>query len=323
MPPVQFNAKQQTVYICRGLPGSGKSTWALKMLDFAKKRGFRDLIRLNKDEIREELLPPGDSWSKPFEEHVRKVHQARLDMALRDGQSVIDDNTHLNRGTLSGLTDYLEDLKTRKQFKDLQVEIVDFTDVPVHTCIDRDRERQARGERFVGAEVILKMARQAGIEEIIVPNPVDWSLPWAIISDLDGTLALFGNKRDPYDASHCDTIDEANFSVASILRTYSSGAGSPEVEKIFFFSGRTDKYKEATERFLLKNGFDTSDQFFRLVMRKEGDFTADEVIKKQMYEEEIKGKYNVLCVFDDRPKVIRMWKSLGLPVFNVGNSVEF
>lgn len=319
MPPIQINTKRQTAYITLGLPGSGKSTWANQMLSFAKDRKY-DLLRFNKDEVREELLETGETWSKQFEDRVRKTYNARVEQALRDGHSVILDNTHLNKNTLRQLKTWLE-----QSFKKVTVEEIDFTDVPVHTCIDRDREREKRGERFVGAQVILKMAHEAGIEEDVPQKPIDWALPFAIISDLDGTLALFGNRRNPYDASMCDLIDEVNFPVASLLRTYRLAVGTfPLVDKIFFFSGRTDKYEEPTKRFLLKAGFEVpSDPFFDLVMRKDGDNTADEIIKEQMYHDHIEGKYNVLFVVDDRPKVVRMWKRLGLPVLNVGGERDF
>ena len=48
-----------------------------------------------------------------------------------------------------------------------------------------------------------------------------------------------------------------------------------------------------------------------------------EIIKKGMFDKHIKNKYNVFVIVDDRPRVVRMWHSLGLPVFNVGDGREF
>jgi hypothetical protein len=43
-----------------------------------------------------------------------------------------------------------------------------------------------------------------------------------------------------------------------------------------------------------------------------------------MFEQNVLGKYRVIGIFDDRPQVIRMWRyELGLPVFDVGDGVEF
>lgn len=58
--------------------------------------------------------------------------------------------------------------------------------------------------------------------------------------------------------------------------------------------------------------------------RKKGDFRSDEIIKKEIYDNHIKDNYNVLGVFDDRLKVIRMWEKEGLFVFNCNQgNIEF
>lgn len=314
--------KLQSVYLTIGLPASGKTTWAKQMEDLGKKIGI-PVVRNNNDEIREELFGPDFEWTPALEKQVKATRMARLNQALRDGKSVILDNTHLNYKTLNAMRTYL-----KENFPRIPVIEVDFRDVPVHTCIDRDRERQKRGERFVGAAVILKMAHEAGLTDENVFKEIDWSLPFAIICDLDGTLALFGNKRNPYDASQCDLTDDPNLAVLNTLRMFQLGYDTDrapvDLQKIFFFSGRTDKYKEPTVRFLEnKCGFSIDGGFMELHMRVDGDFTADEIIKEQMYKDHVEGKYNVLFVFDDRPKVVRMWKRIGLPVFNVGSGREF
>lgn len=319
-----LNTKQQTAYLTIGLPASGKTTWAKQMVDLGKRIGV-DVVRINNDDIRDELFGKDFDWTPALEKQVKATRMARLDQALRDGKWVILDNTYLNMKTLNAMRQFF-----KEKFPKIPLVEVDFRDVPVHTCIDRDHDRQKRGERFVGAGVILKMAHEAGLTDENKFKDIDWSLPFAIICDLDGTLALFGNKRNPYDASQCDLTDEPNLAVLNTLRMYQSGiindaAEPPSLQKIFFFSGRTDKYRAPTERFLLnKCGFDVNgDPIFDLHMRQDGDMTADEIIKEQMYKDHIEGKYNVLFVFDDRPKVVRMWKRIGLPVFNVGSGREF
>jgi hypothetical protein len=58
-------------------------------------------------------------------------------------------------------------------------------------------------------------------------------------------------------------------------------------------------------------------------MREKGDNRSDEIIKKEFFDAHIVGKYNVSFVCDDRNRVVRLWHSLGLPVFNVGTGEEF
>lgn len=157
----------------------------------------------------------------------------------------------------------------------------------------------------------------------------------AIICDLDGTLAIIevydpekpcskpARLRNPYDASNCHETDLINIPLAKILDSVDINA-TYEI-KIIFVSGREDKYRESTLKFLNEK----VSEYFEYVhlcplfMRKTGDQRPDEIIKKEIYDENIKDKYDVLCVFDDRPKVIRMWRSLGLYVFDCGRGIEF
>ena len=56
----------------------------------------------------------------------------------------------------------------------------------------------------------------------------------------------------------------------------------------------------------------------QLFMRPAGDTRDDRIVKREIYEREIKGKYNVLWVLDDRNKVVDMWRrELGLTCLQV------
>lgn len=54
-------------------------------------------------------------------------------------------------------------------------------------------------------------------------------------------------------------------------------------------------------------------------MRPAGNMEKDSVIKRRLYEEHIKGTYNVAYVIDDRNQVVEMWRSLGLRCLQVAN----
>jgi hypothetical protein len=47
-------------------------------------------------------------------------------------------------------------------------------------------------------------------------------------------------------------------------------------------------------------------------MRTEGDHRSDDIVKKEIYEKRIAPWYDVVAVFDDRDKVVKMWRDLGL-----------
>lgn len=89
--------------------------------------------------------------------------------------------------------------------------------------------------------------------------------------------------------------------------------------RVIIVSGRSDEARAETITWLYQHGiaWDT------LFMRKEGDYRPDEIVKEEMYREHIEPRYDVILVFDDRPKVIRMWRSIGLKVADVGKGIEF
>ena len=129
----------------------------------------------------------------------------------------------------------------------------------------------------------------------------------AIICDLDGTLS-FANGRDWYDASTCDE-DKLNEPVAKVVEWAEDNGYT-----IIFLSGRMAKYKEPTQRFLTKYGFNN----YELAMRATDDNRKDSIVKRELYEEYVLGKYDVLFILDDRKQVVDMWRlAFGLTVFQV------
>lgn len=136
-----------------------------------------------------------------------------------------------------------------------------------------------------------------------------------IIFDLDGTLAQVDHRRylvegpkKSWEAFHeaCvnDTPNEAVIQVYRALLT----CGRPFTHLIF--SGRSDIVRPQTVAWLDKH----LGLWHDLKMRKEGDNTPDDDLKRAWVEPI---KHRVFCVFDDRTKVVNMWRSLGIPCFQV------
>jgi hypothetical protein len=138
--------------------------------------------------------------------------------------------------------------------------------------------------------------------------------PKCIICDLDGTLADCSG-RNPYDASRCDEIDLVNPAVNLILNLINdSNRDVLDVIDIILMSGRDSKFRLPTERWLSKHYI----PYNALHMRKEGDRRKDSIIKRELYDEHIKDKYEVVFVLDDRDQVISLWRrDLGLHAFQV------
>ena len=142
----------------------------------------------------------------------------------------------------------------------------------------------------------------------------------AIICDIDGTLSLKHDGRTWYDASTSD-LDKPNKPVLALLRLIQEanwhGLNSEQDCQIIFVSGRQEKDREPTEKFLKKHML----HGYPLFMRETGDSKPDTIVKMNIYKENIKGKYDILFVLDDRNSekypVVGMWRILGLACFQV------
>ena len=276
------------VYITYGLPASGKTTWAKKKLEENPNK----INRINKDDLRN-MLDCG-KWSDNNEKFILKARDSLLVLALTEGFDVIVDDTNLS-------PKHLEVIDGLANKHDAKVEIVYFTHITMDECIRRDQKRP----NYVGEKVIRKMFNKflsKPIPRIELTN----ELPTATISDLDGTLALH-NGRSPYAGHLCET-DSVNESVRLIIEKLNCPYN-------MLISGRPDTYKSETMRWLDKNSI----LYSHLFMRKEDDKRSDDVVKKEIYDEFIRDKFDVVAVFDDRLRVCRVWYDLGLPLFRVGN----
>jgi hypothetical protein len=306
--------KKQKIILTVGLQGSGKDFWAKKMID--DNPGVYK--RVNKDLLREML--DNSHWSKKNEEFVKKVRDFIVELSLKDGHNVIVSDTNFDPShkermeqiswQLGKLMGY--DYQTEDTIRDpiADIEIKDFTDVPLTECIRRDALRP----NSVGKKVILdtyKRYLMKPFKQLEQNN----KLPKAIICDLDGSLCLKGD-RDIYDESKI-YLDIINQPVLEILK------GLDSKTTIIFCSGRTDSCYEQTKKWIDDNVLRSlNNQRYLLLMRKTDDKRGDEIVKKEIYDNEIKGKYFIKFIIDDRKKVKRMWVNEGLFVLDVNQFDE-
>ncbi|MHB8483645.1 MAG: phosphatase domain-containing protein, partial [Nitrospiria bacterium] len=133
-------------------------------------------------------------------------------------------------------------------------------------------------------------------------------LPQAYIFDIDGTLAIRGNRGiHDYDKV---SVDTPNDNIAHIERVLERAG-----YKIIVCSGRKDSCREETEKWLKKN-FITYDV---LLMRDKDDNRKDSIVKRELFEKNIRGKYFVMGCFDDRNQVVEMWRNMGLTCYQVAD----
>ena len=54
-------------------------------------------------------------------------------------------------------------------------------------------------------------------------------------------------------------------------------------------------------------------------MRKTGDNRKDCVVKREIFDAEIKDKYYIKFILDDRNQVVDMWRKMGLTCLQVAD----
>lgn len=275
-----------------GLPASGKDFWCKQEME--EHPGVYK--RINKDELR--ILLDFGRWSRINEELIIKVRDNLIGLVLKEGFSVVCTDTNLAEKHLTRLKELAKNYGAEFVIKD-------FTDVPLETCLDRDEKRPNR----VGSKVINQMYRQF-LKPKAIEVESDPKLPDAILCDLDGTLALF-DTANPYDRDFLkDTVNKPVEIVISAA--VNSSNWSP---LIILVSGRKSEFREQTEKWLEDNGI----SYDYLFMRPENDKRKDVIVKQEIYEAEIKGKFNVVFVLDDRNQVVDFWRSVGLKCFQVAD----
>jgi predicted kinase len=289
--------------ITRGLPASGKSSWADAFI--VKNPNF---VKVEKDQIRKDarLFKDGVySHRRGDESIVLKERDRLIRKALQNGKSVISSDTNLVKKHISQLSAIARQNKAA-------VEIKDFLDVPLAELIERDLKR----ENSVGEQVIRRMFHE-NVKKMSTFLKYDPGLETIVVCDVDGSLTNGPKDRSPYEW-HKVGNDDINLGTAAIL----DGIKTIGLYKVFLFSGRDEVCRSETEAWLEKNDI----EWDKLYMRKSdhvdehGNQVKDTIVKSDMIEKYIRGKYNILFWIDDRPIVVQMLKDVyGINTFARGD----
>ena len=291
----------QEVIFTIGIPGCGKSKWAL---DFQKEN--RDYIIIERDEIRAELFANGDintyKYSRSKEQKVSLEQRFRIINALNMGCSVILADTNLNEHHRKTMREGI-----RAAYPDIVFKNKTF-DVSLKTCIKRNQKRHAT----VPESVLIRMEQQ--MREFLGKVRCAHALgrPHCIIVDIDGTVADMKGVRGPFDWSQVGNDNPIDVTI-NLVRGYLKDSDV----QLIFLSGRDSVCSHDTERWLSR--YFTN---FQLYMRPEGSTESDDIVKERLYTNHVHGKYNVDFVMDDREQVCRLWASIGLKLIDVGGRVS-
>lgn len=138
------------IILCRGIQGSGKTTWAKQWaLEDPEHR-----VRFNNDDIRNML---GKYWVPSREDLVKSLRSAFLLNSMSYGFDIVIDNMNLNPKELGYYDGVLDGWNNPKRaIPDVvrpkySLEFKDFF-IPLQDCIERDSKRP----NPIGEEVIRK-----------------------------------------------------------------------------------------------------------------------------------------------------------------------
>lgn len=301
-------AKKLKLLILRGLPASGKTTHAKELVEKGWVRVEKDVIRLDGRLFKDGVY----NHKRGDEANVLKERNRLIREALGAGRSVVSSDTNLNPKHITGLT------AIAREFGAV-VEQRDFLDVPLAELIERDSKR----ENPVGEQVIRKH-----FHDFVKTMPTflkyDPSLPWVIISDLDGTLTTGPHNRSPYDWHKVgqDLPNEGLTIMLDGLALLNYKAPKQHIVPLFIFSGRDEVCRPETEEWLERHDIEYEQLYMRRSdhVNEQGGQVSDTLVKAEMIEKYIRGKYNVLIWFDDRPKVADMLRDVyGINVAQFGD----
>lgn len=285
----------------RGLPGSGKTTRARKMV---VESG--NAARVNRDDLRAMLFD--GKWSGKREAAVIAVEKAIAYELLVQGLNPIIDDTNLLP-------------KHKQMWKDFgngfghggeqPTFLVEDVDTPREICITNDFGRT--GKAYVGQPVINRMAAQS--------HRFDWGTKPIAIFDIDGTIAdgrerehlvsgKDGAKKDWKAYFDLCGEDEPIEFVVNMLRALR------ETHMIVVVSGRPDTYYMETLYWFVHHDI----PFDAIFMRAGSDKRPDTEVKQDILN--LMPKEQIAIVFDDRPSVVRMWRANDIRVIPVRGACE-
>lgn len=248
--------------------------------------------RINADELRR--MFDGPNRSRSDEAFANTQRDALVLAALADGKDVLLADSTLDQRAEHDLRRLVQGLANVERESPAMAPVLGDED-----RLTDARHRESRKSRR-GRDRTNRVRPQK-----YEPDP---NLPPAVICDLDGTLALI-RGRSPYDASRCEQ-DELNDVVAGIL----SSLVEPR-PAVVLVSGRELRYREQTERWLAKHEI----IYDELHMRTTGDHRKDTIVKQEIFEAEIRPRYRIEFVLDDRNQVVEMWRALGLTCLQVAD----
>lgn len=275
-----------------GPPGSGKSTFAKKLIENDGDHGT-STVYVNQDK------------------DGKLQHMENFREAIRNGKDVIVDRMNFNRVQRLG---YMEQAKASGYEIDIHVFHVPYGVCFKRACARTDHETI---KDTTSAEQALRFFFKSyeRVEDWeadkVVRHYMEGEKPSAIVCDLDGTLCDIehrrhhvrteGKKKNWVAFMEGIKDDTVNKWCKEILHTMGG------THSIVLCSGRSENERSATMNWLKENLV----SFDNLYMRQSGDSRQDNVVKEIILDFEILTRYTPYFMIDDRTQVVEMWRKRG------------
>lgn len=310
-----MSKKNPQLLILIGAPGSGKSSFAKFFL-----RTEENWTRVCRDDFRA-MQFQGTRGSERIESILTSAVESCVETFLLKKWNVLIDATHCKKEYIN---QYI------KRFSHLADIYFKVFDMPLEELEKRCVERELQTGKHIPKNVIQKFVNE--LENLkthfdftpILRKPLELKVPMqdetkpsCFLFDLDGTLAD-ANGRNMFNPSAEEVLNDKP--IQSVIKVLQS------LEKqytIVFVSGREATNYDATKKWLIKYVFNNEEREIQLMMRAEGDYRRDSIIKSEFLHEHIFPSYHVLGAFDDRLQVIReCWNKEGIFCFNVNQFLQ-
>lgn len=143
------------------------------------------------------------------------------------------------------------------------------------------------------------------------------------IFDLDGTLANINHRRhildDKTDSHRWEKFEKACVNDSPntpVVETLHALKACSRID-VWLFSGRSEAVRRDTVQWLWKHT-PLAGNRDALMMRPIGDSRPDDVLKQEFLDRMLRiDRERLVAVFDDRDKVVAMWRRNGVPCFQV------
>lgn len=282
------------IVLLKGLPASGKTTWALEK---TKKENY---LRVSKDDIRNRMF---GGYSPRKEQLVVRVRNQLIRIGLSLGKNIIVDDTNLNPAHERYLRQLASELGAQFIVED------EFLEVSPEECIKRDLRR---GEEAVGADVIWRQYYKWLCPQPIKKMDFEFSKPRAVICDLGGVF--YPSDIEEWGKPEKRELNPFLGCIIDALASYGQELNGNPYPSVIIITDRSEADRKEVEEELARYGL----PYDKLLMRDIEDDRSEAEVKEAIYHRDIEPYYAVLGVIGDRGKVSRKWRSLGFLTLQSG-----